>query len=134
MSISDSEKLDRILKAYVLEVQAWAGDEFKYAMARSYILEEKSGEDSAELVFVMRRKPRDFESLTKKIAKLTNKYRRKYRIALQPSFQWEEENGGGTITKTKNACSNVVNLPQSFTVMPGNSRNCFSSTGGVPFS
>ena len=57
MGIADSEKLDRILKAYVLEVQSWASDDFKYAMARGNIIEEKSGKDRAELIFVMRRKP-----------------------------------------------------------------------------
>lgn len=91
MAISDSEKIDRILKACVLEVQACASDDFKYAMARSNILEEKSGDDSAELIFVMRRKPRDFDFLTSRITKLTARYRRKYNIVLQPAFQWEEE-------------------------------------------
>ncbi len=91
MAISDSEKLDRILKAYVLEVQLWASEDFKYAMARSNILEEKSEEDSAELIFVMRRKPRDFTVLSNRITKLTARYSRKYKIALQPAFRWEEE-------------------------------------------
>lgn len=92
MMISDSEKIDRILKAYVLEVQAWASDDFKYAMARSNMLEKRARDDCAELIFVMRRKPRDFDSLTNRITKLTARYRRKYKIALQPAFQWEEEN------------------------------------------
>ncbi len=91
MGISDREKLDRILKAYVLEIQSWASDDFKYAMARSDIIEEKFGEDSAELIFVMRRKPQDFVFLSKRITKLTARYRRKYKIILQPAFQWEEE-------------------------------------------
>lgn len=97
MAITDSEKIDRILKAYVLEVQAWASEDFKYAMARSNMLEEiaggnRAGEDSTELIFVMRRKPRNFDSLTNRITKLTARYCRKYKIALQPAFQWEEEN------------------------------------------
>ena len=91
MGIADSEKLDRILKAYVLEVQSWASDDFKYAMARSNIIEEKSEEGSAELIFVMRRKPQDFVFLSNRITKLTARYRRKYKILLQPAFQWEEE-------------------------------------------
>lgn len=142
MAISDSEKIDRILKAYVQEVQAWARDDFKYAMARSNMsgervvekkTEEKStkekrtkeksakekstkeksageksteeqstgrdrtGEDSAELIFVMRRKPCNFDSLANRITKLTARYRRKYKIALQPAFQWEEENCGEAV-------------------------------------
>lgn len=92
MAISDSEKLDRILKAYVLEVQSWASEDFKYAMARSNILEEKSEDDSAELIFVMHRKPRDFTALSNRITKLTARYSRKYKIVLQPAFRWEEEN------------------------------------------
>ncbi len=91
MAISDSEKLDRILKAYVLEVQSWANEEFKYAMARSSIIEEMSGEDSAELIFVMRKKPQDFAFLSNRITKLTARYSRKYKIALRPAFRWEEE-------------------------------------------
>lgn len=91
MAISDSEKLDRILRACVLEVQACASDDFKYAMARSDMIEERSGEDSAELIFVMHRKPRDFDSLANRITKLTARYRKKYKIALQSAFQWEEE-------------------------------------------
>ncbi len=107
MAISDSEKIDRILKAYVLEVQAWARDDFKYAMARSNMSGERAAEkkteekkarrdrtweDSAELIFVMRRKPCNFDFLANRITKLTARYRRKYKIALQPAFQWEEEN------------------------------------------
>lgn len=91
MSIADSEKLDRILKAYVLEVQSWANDDFRYAMARSNIIEERSMDDSAELIFVMRRKPQDFAFLSNRITKLTASYRRKYKIALRPAFQWEDE-------------------------------------------
>lgn len=91
MGICDSEKLDRILRAYVSEVQSWANEDFRYAMARSNMIEEKFGEDSAELVFVMRRKPQDFVFLSTKITKLTARYRRKYKIALRPAFQWEEE-------------------------------------------
>lgn len=91
MAISDSEKIDRILKACVLEVQVWASDDFKYAMARSDIVEERSGEDSAELIFVMRRRPRNLESLTNRIAKLTTQYHRRYKIVLRPVFQWEED-------------------------------------------
>lgn len=91
MSIADSEKLDRILKAYVLEVQSWANDDFQYAMARSNIIEERSMDDSAELIFVMRRKPQDFAFLSNRITKLTASYRRKYKIALRPAFRWEDE-------------------------------------------
>lgn len=91
MGISDSAKLDRILKAYVLEIQSWANEDFKYAMARSDMIEEKSGTDRAELLFVMRRKPQDFVILSSRITKLTARYRQKYNIALLPAFQWEDE-------------------------------------------
>lgn len=91
MAISDSEKLDRILKAYVLEVQSWASEEFKYAMAWSNFIGEMFKEDSAELIFVMRKKPRDFACLSNRITKLTARYSRRYKITLQPAFRWEEE-------------------------------------------
>lgn len=90
MAISDSERLDRILKAYVLEVQSWASDDFKYAMARSDVLEDRSGKESAELIFVMSRKPRDFVCLSNRITKLTVRYSRKYKMTLQPVFRWAD--------------------------------------------
>lgn len=96
MAITDSEKLDRILKAYVQEVQSWENDNFQYAMARSDVSEERAQEErtqenSAELLFVMRKRPRDFDFLLKRITKLTAKYSRKYKIALQTAFRWEDE-------------------------------------------
>lgn len=33
-----------------------------------------------------------FDSLASRITKLTARYHRKYKMALQPAFQWEEEN------------------------------------------
>ena len=91
MAVSQSEKLDHILKAYILDVQSWLHDNFKYAAARSCILEETSFEVRAELKIVMYKKPQDIEFLIQKINKLTTKYNKKYKIAIQPVLQWESE-------------------------------------------
>lgn len=91
MAVSQSEKLDQILKAYILEVRTWLHDNFKYAAARSCILEEASFEVRAELMIVMYKKPQDIGFLMKKISKLTTKYNKQYKIAIQPVLQWENE-------------------------------------------
>lgn len=46
MAVSQSEKLDQILKAYTLEVQTWLHDNFKYAAARSCVLIQQTIQNS----------------------------------------------------------------------------------------
>ena len=91
MAVSQSEKLDQILKAYTLEVQTWLHDNFKYAAARSCVLEKASFGGRAELMIVFYKKPQDIGFLMKKITKLTTKYNKQYKIAIQPVLQWENE-------------------------------------------
>lgn len=90
MSVSENERQDRILKAYILEIQWLTGDNFKYAMAQGRMFEEKQVEDSVEVVIVMHRIPQDFAFFSDKISKLTKKYSRKLGITIQPAFQWED--------------------------------------------
>lgn len=70
MAVSQSEKLDQILKAYTLEVQTWLHDNFKYAAARSCVLEKASFGVRAELMIVMYKKPQDIGFLMKKLLNL----------------------------------------------------------------
>ena len=128
MAFEDREKLDRVLNELVLEVQSWARENFKYAMARSNIVgeisgevifakeepikkgqeENKSGEDVAELVFVMGKKPGNFALFSNRITKLVARYRRKYNIIFQLVFQWEEEDG--QISASENRTFNVDSI------------------------
>lgn len=125
MAFEDREKLDQVLNELVLEVQLWARGNFKYAMARSNIAgeisgkvisaiegpikekkeenpeEKKCGGDVAELIFVMGKKPEDFPFLLNKITKLTDRYRKKYKIIVRPVFRWEEENGQSSASENR---------------------------------
>ena len=87
----DLEKLDRIMKSYISELQKLMGNNFKYAEAQSCVINGKWADNKITTVIVMHKKQHDMAFLTKKIAGVTAKYNKRTGVNIQPVLQWADD-------------------------------------------
>lgn len=91
MSVIDRERLDRILNSYILELEKIAGSNFKYAEAKSRVIDEKWVKDEVTMIIVLHERQQDMAFLTRKITKLTEKYNKRTGVIIYPILQWADD-------------------------------------------
>lgn len=91
MSIVDRKRLDRILNSYILELEKIAASNFKYAEAKSRVIDEKWVESEVTMIIVLHGRQQDMAFLTQKIVKLTAKHNKRTGVIIKPVLQWEDD-------------------------------------------